>query len=139
MNNKNIVLDKLIVTSAGIGIFNCLGINDYSSAFLFMFLMIWTEQQSKHTAAFITFVTGALVVYDFIWVWIFGNAWYNDDITTDAWQARSTIRGLCYNFFFINMLIKCGICFIAYKIWKEDTKGELNPLMMNVQKPDYEA
>ena len=131
MNNKSIVIDKLLVTSTLIAIFNCTGINDYSSAFLFTFLLIWTQKKTKHTAAFITFVSAALVVYDFVWTWIFGNAWYNDDITTDAWMARSTIRGLCFNLFFINMFIKAGISYMAFKFWKEGTHGELNPLIKN--------
>ena len=124
MNNKEVVLDKLIVTSIGISIFNCTGLNDYSPAFLFAFLMIWSQQKSKHTAAFIMFVTLAMLIYDVFWVWIFGNAWYADEVTTEAWQSRSTIRGFCFNLFFINLLIKCGIGFITYKYWKTGSGKE---------------
>lgn len=36
-------IDRLLVVSIGISIFNCIGINDYSCGLLFGLLMIWTK------------------------------------------------------------------------------------------------
>jgi len=83
------------------------------------------------------YVCIVMLAYEIFWVWIFGSAWYSDDITTPAWQSRSTIRGICFNLYFINIAIKCLICYYTYKIGGDDQKTIETKHLLREEKEDY--
>ena len=112
-------VDRLLIVSAGVSIMTCTGINDYSCGFLFAFLMIWTKNQSRHEAAFIMYILFAMILYDIIWILIFGNAWYLKKAQTAAWTDKRFIRGFSFFLFIVNLVLKILIARYVRKIKNE--------------------
>lgn len=50
-----------------------------------------------------------MIIYDIIWIFIFGNAWYLSKKGTEAWKDKSKVRGFCFILFILNLIIKCVI------------------------------
>ena len=55
------------------------------------------------------YVTLAMIIYDIIWILLFGNAWYMSDAKTEAWKEKSKIRGFCFLLYIVNLVVKVFI------------------------------
>ena len=116
-------IDHLLCISIGVSMFNCVGINDYSCGFLFACLMIWTKSKQKNEATFIQYVMIAMIIYDIIWIALFGNAWYMNPAKTTAWKNKAKIRGFCFILYIVNLVLKVMLMRYSKKFGTERNGG----------------
>ena len=117
-------VDRLLIVSVGISMMTCTGINDYSCGFLFAFLMIWTKNKSRHEAAFIMYILIPMIIYDIIWILIYGEAWFFKKAQTAAWADKAFIRGFSFFLFAVNVVFKILIARYVRQIKNQGTGRE---------------